>query len=105
MASNLTQQKSADPAIRTPAPQPSPVEMDMPAHIATYNMFLNILKWFIVHLAILMTGLYFVIIANNPTFGMILVLVAIGAFFYGVLRNPKSNQDVSAAIAGGPIAE
>ncbi|QYO76087.1 aa3-type cytochrome c oxidase subunit IV [Devosia salina] len=97
------QQKSPDPLI-----PPGPVEapgMDYPAHVRTYNGFMNLLKWFVIHIAILLAGLYFVVLAGDPYAGGVLILAAIGALVYGLLNNPGIRQDARAATTGGKIAE
>jgi hypothetical protein len=98
-----TRPVSPDPAI-----QPPPLsggQMDYPAHIQTYNGFMNLLKWFTIHMALLLVGLYFMIIANGPWTGGFFVLVAIAALVFGLMRNPNLNQDVQSAATGGPPSE
>ena len=57
--------KNADPLIETPAP-PMPT-MDYEAHNRTYNRFLNLGKWFIVHLLLLILALYFFLIGATAS--------------------------------------
>lgn len=95
--------KSPDPAI--PSQVPDGPKFDFDAHVRTYNGFLNLAKWFCIHMAILLVGLYFIIIAGDPYVGGVFVLLAIGALGYGMMSNPKVRQDVEAATAGGKISE
>jgi uncharacterized protein (DUF58 family) len=79
--------------------------MDYPAHIQTYNGFMNLLKWFTIHMVLLLVGLYFMIIANNAWTGAFFIVVAIVALVYGLMRNPNMRQDVESAATGGPPPE
>lgn len=95
--------KSPDPLV--PPQVPEGPKFDFEAHVRTYNGFLNLLKWFCIHMAILLVGLYFVIIAGDPFVGTFLILLAVAALVYGLVRNPKVRRDVEAAAAGGDISE
>ena len=85
--------KNADPLIETPAP--AIPTMDYEAHTRTYNRFLNMLKWFIVHMLLLMPALYFFIIGGNSIAGSVLLFLAIGVLIYGLLRNPSVRHDAA----------
>ncbi|GEM_PF-1890801 len=98
-----TNPKSPDPII--PPQVPDGPKFDFDAHVRTYNGFLNLLKWFCIHMAILLVGLYFTVIAGDPFLGGFLILLAIGAFAFGLLRNPAFRQDVKAAAQGADISE
>ncbi len=98
-----TTPSSPDPAI--PPQDPDGPKFDFDAHVRTYNGFLNLLKWFCIHMAILLVGLHFTVIADHPFLGGFLISLAIGAFAFGLLRNPAFRQDVKAVARGGDISE
>lgn len=92
--------KNADPLTETPAPDiPS---MDYEAHNRTYNRFLNLVKWFIIHMLFLVVALYFFIIAGNSMAGLVLLLIAIGVLIYGLLHNPKVRYDAERIVERQP---
>lgn len=99
MAESNRKITDVDPLIETPPP--AAPGMDYPAHVRTYNRFLNLVKWFIIHLAALVLALYFLIIAGQPVAGTILLLTAIGLLAYGLFRNPDVRHDVEDAVADG----
>jgi hypothetical protein len=86
---------SADPLIDTPTPAPT---MDYPAHILTYNRFLHLSKWFIIHFVILLPGLYFIVIGGAPMFGTVLLLGALVALGYGIFTTTKVRRNLEAAM-------
>ena len=96
--------KTPDPLVPPQVPDDAP-RFDFQSHVRTYNGFLNLLKWFCIHMAILLVGLYFMIIAGDPYTGGVLILAAIAALAYGLMRNPHVRQDVEAAATGGEPAE
>lgn len=94
--STLATPRTPDPAIETPAHRS--VEEDYPAHVHTYNRFLNLVKWFAIHLLLLTVGLYFLVMAANPVAGSMFILIAVAALVYGIVRNPNARQDVTSAV-------
>lgn len=50
--------------------------MDYAEHEATYSGFVTVTKYVILSIAILMVGLYFAIIADQPVLGMTLILAS-----------------------------
>ena len=50
--------------------------MDYAQHEATYSGFVTVTKYTILGLAIMMVGLYFAIIADQPVLGLTLILAA-----------------------------
>ena len=95
--------KTPDPMIATPPDFES--GMDYASHITTYNRFLNLTKWFTIHLVFIVVALYFFLFGENPTLGTILLFVGVATFAYGVLRNPKVKQDLQGALSGDPVAK
>jgi hypothetical protein len=89
--------RNADPLVETVTPEPSPPQMDYPAHVATYNSFLSLIKWFSIHMCLIVPALYFFIIAGMPGVGFALLGSAIALLIWGLLRTPKVNRDVSVA--------
>ncbi len=98
-----TKPKSPDPLVLPQVPDGQ--RFNFEAHVRTNNGFLNLLKWFSIHMANLLVGLYFLIIAGDPYLGGFLIVLAIAALIYGLVRNPKIRQDAQAATAGGEIAD
>jgi hypothetical protein len=96
-----TKPTSPDPLIEAPpAAVPS---MDYASHIGTYNRFLNLLKWFIVHMFFLAPALYFMIVAGNSIAGSILLLLAVVVLVYGLMRNPNVREDIDQAMSVPPV--
>lgn len=50
--------------------------MDYAQHEATYSGFVTVTKYTLLGIAILVVGLYFAIIANQPVLGLVLVLAS-----------------------------
>lgn len=50
--------------------------MDYAQHEATYSGFVTVTKYTILGIAIMMVGLYFAIIADQPVLGLVLVLAS-----------------------------
>lgn len=50
--------------------------MDYAQHEATYSGFVTVTKYTILGIAILMVGLYFAIIADQPVLGLVLILAS-----------------------------
>ena len=78
--------------------------MDYAAHYLTYDRFLHLTKWVIIHFAILVVGLYLCIIAGQTTFGLILIALALVVLGFGISRMPKVKRDIEDAMAGRPEA-
>lgn len=91
---------SPDPAI--PAVEPMVTSPDLASHILMYNRVLSVAKFFIIHLAIIVIGLYFFVIALNPTAGAIMFLISIVLLVYGFLRRRPIRDDIAAAMSGSP---
>ena len=91
---------SPDPAIpaRDIADVPA---MDYPAHVRTFNAFIGGVKWFAIHLLILLVALYFLAIANQPNVGLFLVLCAIGLLAFVVLRPTVAGHGIVENIRDG----
>lgn len=50
--------------------------MDYAQHEATYSGFVTVTKYMLLGIAILVVGLYFAIIADQPVLGLVLVLAS-----------------------------
>lgn len=87
---------NADPLVDSPTPSGG---MDFEHHVNTYNRFLHLTKWFVIHLAILIIALYFLVIAADGVGGALFLMLAIGALVYGVLSLPEGRA--AAATATG----
>ena len=79
-------------------------EMDFPAHVRTFNSVLSVIKWFVIHVFILLIAVYFFAIANQPGVGTFLILCSLGLLLYGLLRRPSIRADIEKAIEAGPTA-
>lgn len=95
--------ESADPLVKEPraAPAESAPWQDFPAHVRTYNGFLHLLKWFVVHLALLLPALFCFIVVGQPVAGAVLLVIAVVAFGYGVVSLPSAGRDIAAAMDPG----
>lgn len=89
--------KNADPLVESVTPEPSPPQMDYPAHVATYNRFLSLVKWFCIHMCLIVPALYFFIVQGNAGIGFFLIAIAIGLLLWGLLKNTRLNRDVAVA--------
>lgn len=87
---------SPDPLIETPVQVTS--DMDYPAHVRTYNRFINLLQTMIAHLVFLVMALYFYVIGHNPVVGTILLVIAVLVLLFGLFRNPAINRDFNQAL-------
>lgn len=98
-----TEPQSLDPAI--PSQVPEAPRRDFESHVRTYNGFLNLLKWFVIHIALLLVGLYFIVIADQPAAGWTFIVIAVAALVFGLLQNPKIRQDAKAAATDEATAK
>jgi len=55
-------------------------------HQRTYHRFLHLLKWFTFHVAVIIAGLYFLIVDPAPVLGFALILVGVVVLGYGIAR-------------------
>ncbi|MDB5538324.1 MAG: hypothetical protein JWQ89_51 [Devosia sp.] len=80
------------PATATPAtPVELPPAMDYAQHEATYNGFVNFVKWAIVALVLVVLSLYAFIEAHQPIIGTLLLLVIpVGAIAVMVMGSRRT---------------
>jgi hypothetical protein len=77
------------------APEPAvPPAMDYASHERTYRRFMHLLKWFVIHLALLLPALYFFIIAGQGVVGTLFLGLALAALGYGVISVPEAAKDL-----------
>lgn len=69
------------------------------SHKRQYHRFLHLTKWFVIHMAALLSALYFFIITGQSVPGSILLVLSIGALAYGIFSTPQVARDVGAAVA------
>jgi hypothetical protein len=81
--------------------EPTAVDPEMAAHIATWNGFLSLTKWFIIHMALILVGLYFMVIAHNMGVGILFFVVSVCLLIYGVVKRPEVQEDLAAAAHVG----
>lgn len=67
-----------------PDVEPSETARDYRQHEMTYAGFKHLLRWIIVHLGLMVIGLYFLMLQGNGTVGTLFILLAVGAMVYGV---------------------
>lgn len=84
---------------REPAVPPA---MDYASHERTFRRFLHLLKWFVVHLALLIPALYFFIIAGQGVVGTVFLILAVVALGYGVISVPEAARDLGETVKAGP---
>lgn len=94
---------NVDPLVETVSPEPP--QIDYVAHVRTFNRFVNLVKWFCVHMFFVLASLYFLIIAHQPIFGTVLLVVAVLLLVYGITRNPNVNRDMDEGFANMKPAE
>jgi hypothetical protein len=88
----------ADPFISEPADSGLYFkEMDYPAHIRTWNRFVHLLKWVVVHFICIGISLYFFLVASAHLMGVVMLAVAVAAIGYGIVTTgrigPESGAD------------
>ncbi|HEV7346209.1 MAG TPA: aa3-type cytochrome c oxidase subunit IV [Devosia sp.] len=93
---------NADPMVNSPTPPIA--SMDFQHHVNTYNRFLHLTKWFVIHLCVLLVSLYFFIIAANGIGGVVFLVLAIAALVYGIMSVPEG-RTAAAAAAGATDRE
>ena len=71
-------------------------------HRATYERFLHLVKWFVIHMAVLLPALYFFIVAGQPAVGATLVALAVGLLAYGIITTRAITRDLGAAFSDEP---
>ena len=97
----MAQPTSPDPVIPIEDGVP---DMDYQSHVRTFNAFLAVGRWFVIHLFILIVALYFAAIANQPGIALALILLSVALMIYGLLRRPSIRADVAKGIVAGPGA-
>ncbi len=65
-------------------------------HEETYYGFLHLAKWFIGHVLLLVTALYFVVMHQALAFGIFLVLVALVVLGIGIATAPRAAHEGAA---------
>lgn len=83
---------------RTKPPQAEMPAMDYREHLRTFSSFTHFVKWSAIHVMVLLLGLYFLVIAGDPVTGMTVIVLAVGAFIWGMLRVPAVEKDAEAAL-------
>lgn len=87
----------ADPLIQEPADDGLyREEMDYPAHIRTWNRFIHMLKWFIIHLVCVAVALYFFLVASLHFVGVFMLICAAVALGYGFVSIGRIGPDAGA---------
>lgn len=79
---------SIDPAIE----EPTPIQRsaDLAEHRGTYNGFIHLAMWFLIHIGLLLAGLYTMTLGDSAAGGALLISVAVAALIYGIVSTPAS---------------
>lgn len=72
----------------------APPKMDYPSHRRQYNRFLHLVKWSVIHFALLVPALYFFIIAGQGIVGTVMLILAVVALGYGVMSTSGIADDI-----------
>lgn len=72
-----------------PRAHPGP---DFAEHEKTFHGFMHLGRWFIVHLALLILGLYAMVFGGAGVFGGFLILLALIALGYGIISTPEAAE-------------
>lgn len=80
--------------------EPVAESFDMGDHLRTYNGFLSLTKWAIIHMAVIMVALYCFIIAKNSALGFFFFFVPVCILIFGITRRPAIRRDMANAAAG-----
>jgi hypothetical protein len=94
--SSSTELNNADPIVDSPMSQSASIRFQ--EHVNTYNRFLHLVKWFVLHIGVLVVALYFFIIQANPGAGGVLLALSIGALAYGIISVPEGEQVAAAGL-------
>lgn len=65
---------------------------DFAEHERTFHGFMHLGRWFILHLALLLSGLYAMVYGGANTFGAFLIMLAVVAFGYGIVSTPEAAE-------------
>lgn len=79
---------SIDPTIEEPTPVQR--DADFKEHTRTYNGFVHLTMWFLIHILLLLVGLYAMTLGGSVSFGAVLMVVAVAALIYGIVSTPSS---------------
>jgi hypothetical protein len=79
-----------------------PPAMDYASHQRQFRRFLHLVKWAIIHFALLLPGLYFLIIGHQTITGMIFVALAVTGLAYGVVSTQGITRDVVDVVEQRP---
>lgn len=61
-------------------------------HEKTFHGFLHVVRWFLMHIALLLSGLYFGVIQGAVAGAWFLIAVAIVALGMGLLTTPRASR-------------
>ncbi|WP_196258671.1 hypothetical protein [Pelagibacterium limicola] len=79
-------ERSPDPLIDSQMPG----SQDISEHVRTYDKFVHLLGWFLVHIPLLLIGIYVMTLGEAPFGGAIVIFVSIVILIYGVGRTMAS---------------
>jgi hypothetical protein len=88
----------ADPLIEEPTEvEIMSEDMDYPAHIRTWNRFVHLGKWVIVHMIFIGISLYFFLVASQHLVGIVFLAIAVFVLGYGIVTlgrvGPEKHPD------------
>ena len=85
-----------------PVAHPGP---DYAEHERTFHGFMQIGRWFIAHLALLILGLYAMVFGGSALFGGFLVTLAVIALGYGIISTPEAAEKEAEKVLAHEDAE
>jgi hypothetical protein len=81
-----------------------PPEMDYRSHRRQFERYLHLLKWFVIHMLLILPMLYFFLVGHQLVTGTMFLILALAALAYGVVSMGSIARDVEAGFesAGHP---
>lgn len=93
---------SDSPTRRASEVRDIPPAMDYVGHERTYRRFLHILRWFVIHMLLLLPALYFLVVGGQPLVGTMFLFLAAMALGWGVISTPEAARDLKQAFGLEP---
>ncbi|WP_332715908.1 aa3-type cytochrome c oxidase subunit IV [Pelagibacterium mangrovi] len=79
---------SVDPAIAEPTP--TQLDAEYAEHTRTYNGFVHLAKWFLIHMALLLGGIYVATLGGSVVGGVAIIVIAFAALIYGIISTAST---------------
>jgi hypothetical protein len=75
-----------------------PPAIDYASHERQFRRLVHLVKWFCIHALILLAALYFFLVVGQAITGVILLVIALGMFGYGIVSTPQIARDLGRAM-------